>query len=313
MPELRCGLQRWDVAAGENLLDALNTRGGAVPFSCRAGHCQACLVRCLDGEPNDALPAALTTEQRQEGWRLACQCQIQGDLTVERYDPSLHGVGACIDTLDWQADTVLRLGVRADRPLRFQPGQHLVIWAHEQLARPYSLASLPGDAPYLEFHIDCSQPGAFAGAARQWRIGERLQLGALSGGALHYLPDWSAVPLWLIAGGTGLAPLWSVLRQALASQHEGPVRLVHVAAPGRHYLGDTLHSLAREHAMLDVTLTGREGLAGALADLRRMARRSQVLVCGSDDFVEDCRRRLFLAGIPSGQVHVEAFVGPART
>ncbi|EPN45970.1 hypothetical protein A244_24659, partial [Pseudomonas syringae pv. actinidiae ICMP 18807] len=30
-----------------NLLDALNHAGVPVPYSCRAGSCHACLVRCV--------------------------------------------------------------------------------------------------------------------------------------------------------------------------------------------------------------------------------------------------------------------------
>ncbi|MCF5493464.1 2Fe-2S iron-sulfur cluster-binding protein, partial [Pseudomonas syringae] len=42
MPQLRVGERSWTVAAADNLLDALNDAGVAVPFSCRAGSCHAC-------------------------------------------------------------------------------------------------------------------------------------------------------------------------------------------------------------------------------------------------------------------------------
>lgn len=311
MPELRCGGQRWAVAAGDNLLDALRARGVLVPFSCRAGLCQTCLVRCVDGEPDDARPEALTIEQRRAGWRLACQCRVRGDLDVAVFDPSRQGIGAQIEALDWPGEAILRVQLTAERSVRFQPGQHLVLWADDQLARPYSMASLPGETPRLEFHIDCAGHGAIATAAERWRVGDRLHLGALGGGALHYLPEWSGDPLWLIAGGTGLAPLWSLLRQALASGHEGPVHLVHVARPGRHYLDDALKSLQGGHPTLTAHSIKRDGLDAALQPLRLQARRSQVLVCGSEGFVEACRRQLFLTGVPPGRVHVEAFVARA--
>ena len=73
MPELRAGDRQWLVAPGINLLDALNGAGLAVPYSCRAGSCHACLVRCVSGEPLDALPEALDARKRDLGWRLSCQ------------------------------------------------------------------------------------------------------------------------------------------------------------------------------------------------------------------------------------------------
>ena len=50
------------VAKGSNLLDALNDAGLNVPYSCRAGSCHACLVRCLQGEPQVARPQALDAD-----------------------------------------------------------------------------------------------------------------------------------------------------------------------------------------------------------------------------------------------------------
>lgn len=82
MPELNVGERHWTVEAGSNLLDSLNQAGVRVPYSCRAGSCHACLVRCISGEPADALPEALDAGKRQQGWRLACQCRVMQDLTV---------------------------------------------------------------------------------------------------------------------------------------------------------------------------------------------------------------------------------------
>ncbi len=67
MPQLHVGERSWSVASASNLLDALNHAGVPVPYSCRAGSCHACLVRCVKGEPEDALPDALPAEKRQQG------------------------------------------------------------------------------------------------------------------------------------------------------------------------------------------------------------------------------------------------------
>ncbi|MDB6144039.1 MAG: ndoR, partial [Pseudomonas sp.] len=108
MPDLRVGDRQWSVAGGSNLLDALNSAGVAVPYSCRAGSCHACLVRCLSGEPVDDKPEALEASKRQQGWRLSCQCRVVDDLTVEIFDPLLDGLPASVDSCDWLSPTVLR-------------------------------------------------------------------------------------------------------------------------------------------------------------------------------------------------------------
>lgn len=303
MPELRVGDRHWQVPAGSNLLDALNTAGVAVPYSCRAGSCHACLVHCLEGQPEDRNPAALAAEKRQAGWRLACQCEVVQDLRVTAFDPQADGIGAHLIGCDWLADGILLLRLLAERPIRYRPGQHCVLWSPSKVARPYSLASLPQADEYLEFHIDCRHPGAFSDAARQFRLGDKLQLGEVRGGALHYDPDWQSRPLWLLASGTGLAPLFGVLREALRQEHQGPIRLLHMAE--QHYLAEPLQQMADSHPQLSVEFL----LPGERPNLRLLSRQTIALICGSPASVEAFSRGMFLAGLPRNQLFADVFVG----
>ena len=101
MPELRAGGRQWTVASAANLLDALNDAGFSVPYSCRAGSCHTCLVRCVGGEPLDELPQALDADKRDQGWRLACQCRVVDDLAVEIFDPARDGLPATVSDCNW--------------------------------------------------------------------------------------------------------------------------------------------------------------------------------------------------------------------
>ncbi|MBO0492769.1 iron-sulfur-binding ferredoxin reductase [Pseudomonas sp. Marseille-Q1929] len=307
MPELHVGERHWSVAPGSNLLDALNQAGVAVPYSCRAGSCHACLVRCA-GEVLDRQPEALSPAQRQEGWRLACQCQVSGDLRVETFDPTRDGLAAQVVGADWLSPTVLRLRLQPERGLRYRAGQHLVLWAG-QVARPYSLASLPQEEPFLEFHLDCRQPGEFSDRARQLQVGDVLRLGELRGGALQYDPDWQARPLWLLASGTGLGPLWGVLREALRQDHQGAIRVIHLAHDvGGHYLAEPLAALAAQHPNLVVELWTAAQAPQALAQLRLVSRQTLALLCGHPAQVEAFSKRLFLAGLPRNQLLADVFL-----
>ena len=309
MPELKAAGQSWSVPVASNLLDALNAAGLRVPYSCRSGSCHACLVRCVRGEPLDERPEALSEARREQGWRLACQCQVVDDLEVQLFDPARDGLPAQVQALDWLSPTVLRLRLLPDRPLRYAAGQHLVLWTADGVARPYSLASLPGEEPWLEFHLDCRQSGAFSDAARQLQAGDVLRLGELRGGALHYDPDWQQRPLWLLAAGTGLAPLWGVLREALRQHHQGPIRVIHQAhdATG-HYLGEPLQALAATHPQLDVQLLTASEQAVFLAQLRLVSRQTVALLCGSPASVETFARRLFILGVPRSQLLADLFL-----
>ncbi len=313
MPELCVAGQRCTVAPGSNLLDALHGAGIAVPYSCRAGSCHACMVRCVRGEPLDAKPEALAEQRREEGWRLACQCRVIDDLSVEVFDPVRDGLPARVDSCTWLSPTVLRLRLLPERPLRYQAGQHLVLWSTTGVARPYSLASLPGEDVWLEFHLDCRQSGVFSDAARQLKAADVLRLGELRGGALHYDPDWQARPLWLLAAGTGLAPLYGVLREALRQGHQGGIRLIHLAHDAaEHYLASELKELAGRHPNLQVELISAAELPAALAELRLVSRQTLALLCGHPASVDIFARRLYLAGLPRNQMLADLFLPHAR-
>jgi NAD(P)H-flavin reductase/ferredoxin len=309
VPEVTVGTARFTVEAATNLLDGLLAAGIKVPNSCRAGSCHTCMVRCLSGEPLDAQPQALTARQRAQGWRLACQCQVLSDLSVQVFDPAGDGIGATIAGCDWLSAAVLRLRLLPERRLRYQAGQHLVLWTTDGIARPYSLASLPDDDEYLEFHLDCRQSGAFSDAARGFKVGQQLRLGELRGGALHYDPQWQTRALWLLAAGTGLAPLSGVLREALRQGHSGAIRLLHLAHDdSEHYLAQPLAELAAQHSNLQVQLVSTAELPAALAELRLVSRQTMALLCGSPASVEAFTRRLYLLGLPRNQMLADVFL-----
>ncbi|MBH3309446.1 iron-sulfur-binding ferredoxin reductase [Pseudomonas mosselii] len=302
MPELCVGERRWTVPVGSNLLDALNDAGLNVPYSCRAGSCHACLVHCLSGQPVDALPEALAMEKHVQGWRLACQCRVVADLQVAVFDPLREGVAAKVVGVDWLGD-VLRLRLLPERMMRYQAGQHVVLWKGA-VARPYSLASLPGEDTFLEFHIDCQRPGAFCDAARGLSLGDELRLGEFRGGALHYDPQWQEQPLWLLAAGTGLAPLWGIVREALRQGHQGPIKVLHVAHDETgHYLSEALSHLVGVQVE-QVTVARMEQ---AVAGFGPVTRHTVALLCGSPASVERFARRLFIGGLPRSQVLADVF------
>lgn len=309
VPELRIAGQAYPVNPGSNLLDALLEAGIAVPYSCRAGSCHACMVRCTGGEPLDNKPDALSAAQREQGWRLACQCRLVDDLTVEVFDPLRDGLPATVTSVDWPSPNVLRLRLTPERPLRYRAGQHLLLWTATGIARPYSLASLAGEDPWLEFHIDCRHSGAFSDAARQLQAGDTLRLGELRGGALHYDPDWQQRPLLLMGAGTGLAPLYGLLREALRQDHQGNIRLMHVAAhSSEHYLAAELQALAASHPQLQIELVEAAELPAALAELRLVSRQTHALLCGQPASIETFSRRLYLAGLPRNQMYADLFL-----
>lgn len=306
MPEIQVGNIRIQAAPGQNLLEALLAAGQKVPWSCRAGHCQTCLVQSLSGEPPTNAIIGLSHQQCDSGWLLACQCTVQQDMRLNLHDPSRDETAAHIVDLRYATEDVLILRVKPDRPVRFLPGQHAVIWLDTELGRPYSIANQPG-ATELIFHLRIHPAGAFSERIVALAPGDRLYLGAPAG-HFHYDPDWQDTPLLLLGAGTGLAPLQAIARQALERDHHAPVELRHWHGEHGCYLEQELHQLAACHPNLRLHLRPKSELAADLTQLRLASRSTLALVCGPPAFVEQLRKPLFMAGLPGRQIIDEAFL-----
>ena len=308
MPELRVGPLTLEARPGANLLDTLLAAGLPVAWSCRAGQCQTCLVQARPGQASPASTAPLTAHQQQAGWLLSCQCQVIQDMDIHLHDPASDGMGAQLVYKENFSPTLLIIRVKPDRPLRYLPGQHMALWLHAQLGRPYSIASLPTD-PYLEFHLRLHSEGAFSAEIAKLVVGDRLALGA-SGGHLSYDMEWQDRPLLLLAGGTGLAPLQAIAREALRQGHDAPIDLWHwhSDADDGCYMQGRLLQLADEHASFSAHLHKRSTLESDLRQLRLASRSTMALVCGQPGFIEQLRKPLFMAGLPARQVLDEAFI-----
>ncbi|OGY88043.1 MAG: hypothetical protein A2233_04725 [Candidatus Kerfeldbacteria bacterium RIFOXYA2_FULL_38_24] len=72
---------------GANLKEVAQAEGASIPFGCEQGVCGTCLVKIVEGEENvsdvsDQEKETLESMGAEPGERLACQCQIEGDITV---------------------------------------------------------------------------------------------------------------------------------------------------------------------------------------------------------------------------------------
>ncbi len=306
MPDIQIADRRLRVPAGSNLLDQLLAAGLPINYSCRSGHCQSCLIRAEPGLAPAAAQASLSPAMQAEGWLLACQCAVQQDLRLSLYDPASDGLPAQIEELTPLTAGVLRLRVRPARALRFHPGQHLVIWLPCGTARTFSIASQT-DRLILEFHLQQRPGGQFGERLLQLGVGAQCYLGSPSG-HLHYQPDWQDRPLLLLARGTGLAPLQAIAQDALQQGHTAGITLWHWQRGEQPcYLQEELDQLAKAHTNLQLELRQQDHLETDLRRLRVPSRRTLALACGSQAFVEQLGRPLFMAGLGRAQVLHEVF------
>ena len=71
------------VSSDATILDVAEEVGVFIDCACRSGTCASCRVKLLSGDVSMAVEDALTEQDKAEGYILACQAKIRGDVRVD--------------------------------------------------------------------------------------------------------------------------------------------------------------------------------------------------------------------------------------
>lgn len=316
---------------GETILANLLQAGVAFPHNCQAGNCGACKCELVEGDILE-LPYseyALSPEERSRNLILACRTQVWGDCAVrmlEAEEVVLHPsrVMRCrVRGLNDLTHDIreLRLSIEAGGPFVFSAGQHARLKLAPGLQeRNYSMANHPDDET-LEFQIRHVPNGQASGHVfGNLKIGDDITVSGPLGGA--YLRENRHGPMLAVAGGSGMAPIKSILQTALRIDS---AREIHLYFGVRHerdvYMEPYLQELARRHPgftyeiVLSEPLGGtkrRTGLVGAAvaADFRSFDGYKAYLA-GPPPMVEATQRLLIGGGMALRNIHADAFYSQA--
>ncbi|MBN3781061.1 2Fe-2S iron-sulfur cluster binding domain-containing protein [Burkholderia sp. Ac-20345] len=322
----------FDCGSEQDLLSAAADADITLPSQCRRGSCGACQATVVDGayemQPDSAgvLPAG------QRGAVLMCRTRPRGDLQVaapyDRTKVLLHPVPvrtariAALDTI--AADTMrVELQVEPDDAFgsaaEFEPGQFAELEVPGSgVRRPYSLANTSNWDGRLEFLIRLRPGGWFSTYLRERaRPGDPLTVRVPMGG-FGLFTD-SLRPRWFVAGGTGLAPILSMLRRMAEFQEMADARLFFgVNQESELFMLDELARLQADLPQLRVDLCvwlpdeKWGGLRGTPADALRTALAQSdappdIYVCGPPLLVQAVRDVAMTAGVPDTQFASERF------
>lgn len=311
--------KRYPLLDDETVLQALVRGGANIPFSCRKGTCQTCMMHALEGRPGASAQEGLRESLQRDGYFLPCQSRPAEDLVIARPDPSKLHVRMHVHDKIALAPGIVRVRLESETTFTWRPGQFVNVRGPNGTSRSYSLSSLPDEDYYLELHVEHIAGGAVSSwLSQEVAAGDALEVHGPLGECCYDGSDPNR-PLLLVATGTGLSPLIGVARDALAHGHVGPLYLYHgVRDPDRLYLHERLRSLEARHTNFqyvpcasgsrevpDGVRRGR-ALDHALADHPSLAR-CDVYLCGSPAMVHDGRHRAFAAGAARGHIHADAF------
>lgn len=218
----------------ETILEAALNQGCMLPYSCRGGTCGSCIGKVLTGDftyTGQTPPGISELEQRQ-GKALLCQALARTDLVIEAReinavrDIEVKTLPCRVMDICQLAPDVMRLYLKlpANERLQFLAGQYIDIILRDGRRRSFSLANPPHADEYLELHIRLVPNGEFTGFVFQ---GMREKAILRFQGPLGYffLREDSRRPIIMMAGGTGFAPMKSILEHAFQIGVRRPIHL----------------------------------------------------------------------------------------
>lgn len=305
------------------------------PHNCRVGVCGQCKTRLLSGRVSPMVDLALSPLSNDEilaGYFLACQGKVRSDIEVEvtlgrhHVIPEQQVSGQIIQWRRLPGDVVeVRLQLHA--PFFYEAGQYGFLSASGSFVRRcFSFADAPpGDpgvgAEHVSFLIKRLPGGAFS----EWlfaedRRGTKMWLHGPYG--VMGVDDKDIDGL-CVAGGTGLAPVLSIVQQRLAGSAVAKFTLIFgVRTAADLFAMDTLAALSSRypgrltvipvlsHEPDDSSWSGARGLVTAPltdqlpVDYDRVAG----FICGSLPMVEAVEQRLLALGVAPARIHADKFL-----
>lgn len=214
---------------------------------------------------------------------------------------------------------------RTDGPLPpFRPGQYVNLFVDVDgvlTSRPYSISSLPG-ADFLELTVR-DKPGGFVAPylLNEVQVGDELETTGPAG-SFYYEPLIDGRDLVFLAGGSGITPFMSILRDAVQHERSLNIHLLYGSRlPEDVIFHEELTELSTQQANLHYSLVisepppDYEGLSGFLRPdiiLEQVGDPSgkTFYICGPNLMYDFCLAALTEMGVPRYRMKLELYGPP---
>ena len=313
----------------DTVLQAALDAGLTLPYGCRNGACGACKGKVLEGlvDHGQAQDTALPTSDRAAGMTLFCCAKPLSDLVLEvrevgtARDIPVKILPCRVQQIERCAEDVIVLSLKlpANERLQFLAGQYIEFLLKDGKRRAFSIANAPHDDGFLQLHVRLIPGGEFTGHVFG-AMKEKDILRFQGPYGSFFLREESTKPMILLAGGTGFAPIKSLVEHAI---HQGITRSIELYWGARNraglYLPELPLSWARTHAQIrylpvlsDATPAdawdGRTGLVhrAVLEDHADLSG-YQVYACGAPAMIDAARAEFAAAGLPTEEFFADSF------
>ncbi len=316
----------------ETLLEAALKASVNLPYGCRNGACGACKGRVIQGEVDLGTfqPTTLTMTDRAEGRALLCTAHARSDLTLEIREVSKPGgitprtLPCRVERMERLAPDVMALWLKlpANERLQFLPGQYIDFLFKDGRRRSFSLANNPEHDKLIELHIRHVPGGWFTDQVfSSMKVKDILRIHGPLGSFSLRDPEISGdKPAILLAGGTGYAPIKSILSHALHNTKDRHFILYWGARTRTDlYQAEVPQQWAQQFPRFEFipvlsapTATdawpGRTGLVheAVLADFPDLSG-VEVYACGAPAMVDAARRDFTTHGLAENAFYADSF------
>ncbi|MHB8758929.1 MAG: CDP-6-deoxy-delta-3,4-glucoseen reductase, partial [Thiobacillus sp.] len=279
-------------------------------------------------------PNALKDEEKVRGRALFCRAKPLSDVTIEvreigaSKDIVVKTLPCRVEKLDKLADDVMRMRIKlpANERLQFLAGQYIDFQLKDGRTRSYSLANAPHDDALLELHIRHVPGGLFTDHVFT-TLKERDILRLKGPLGSFFIREDSDKPMIFVAGGTGFAPIKSMLEHAFATHTDRDLVLYWGARARKDlYLAELPQQWLAERpnfsfipvlsqALPEDAWQGRTGFVheAVLADFADLSG-YQVYASGAPAMVDSARDGfVHTRGLPEDEFFADAFVYAADT
>ena len=325
-------LREYECEEGETILKAALRQGLFIRYGCKHGGCGTCKSRLLDGDIDEPPSTfCLSHAEREDDWFLPCVSIPTDDCTIDISSMGISEAEFLAGDQSGEYETRieinepltkdirrLRLRIVDADGMRFTAGQFANIQVPgTQLLRPYSMANSPEEKNILEFIIKVFPDGRFSQLLEgRLNTGDRLQVHGPYGELRIRLSHRNII---MVAGGSGLAPILSMLYRLAEKGNERPVQFFFGARTNDDlYHIKEIEAVAQTMPVLQFIPVlsdswpgdwrGETGLVTeALARYRESFRNCDAYLCGPPPMIDAATSLLVERGVRARNVYFDAF------
>ena len=219
---LKASGKTFQAKPSQTILEAAADAGITIPYGCRSGMCGSCKGKLVSGDVmlEDYQESALTEQEKSDGLILCCKALATESITIDIREGEEEDIikskvtPVRVESLEKLNKDVIKMMLKlpGEERLQFKAGQYIEFIMADNSRRAFSLANPPHQY-LLELHLRLIEGGKFT----QFVFSEMKEksIHRIDAPIGQFYLRESEKPIIFVAGGTGFAPVKSVIEDMI--------------------------------------------------------------------------------------------------